>query len=115
MSNGNGENEPAIESRDDARKPLSVWPMVGVVLLIIILKALSDEYLAHKGIQFGRLAFMCAAYVLGTFLLTVPALRMAWNAVISRAFECRRITYYQSLALVTVIYVFLLLQGFPDT
>ena len=89
--------------------------MVAMVLLIIVLKALSDEYLAHKGIQFGRLAFMCAGYVLGTFLLTVPALRMAWNAVISRVFECRRITYYESLALVTVIYVFLLMHGFPDT
>lgn len=115
MSNENGVNEPVDESLDETRKPLSVWPMVGVVLLVIILKALSDEYLAHKGIQFGRLAFLCAAYVLGTFLLTVPALRVAWNAVISRVFECRRITYYQSLALVTVIYVFLLLHGFPDT
>lgn len=115
MCRGTGENESMDQAGEDAPKALSVWSLIGVVLLVIVLKTLSDEYLAHKGINYGRLAFMFAAYVLGTFLLTVPALRMAWNAVISRAFECRRITYHQSLALVTVIYVFLLLQGFPDT
>ena len=119
MIHENDGNEPMDEQMDEPRdevgKPLSVWIMVGVILFILALAAFNEEYNPSKKIQPGRLAFMFSAYVLITFALTVPALRTAWNAVISRVFECRKITYYQSLALVTVIYVFLLLHGFPDT
>ncbi|MBW7866318.1 MAG: hypothetical protein H3C30_18105 [Candidatus Hydrogenedentes bacterium] len=91
------------------------YSIVVVVLILALLGgSISEDMLKHKSLDLHRMAFMFMGYLLLTLFLTIPIFMFGWNLIVSKIFDCKKINYYESLAIVAALYVFFLFLAFPD-